>query len=357
MTGLPLYKQIIQDLQKKIFDGTLRPGDRIPSEHELSSSYMVSSITSKNALAELADKGYIIRQKGRGSFVNSLENLMAISDFAHTVSNRNTFQSKTIGLIIPSMKTGVDQKLLDCLEYEISSTEYLLTLVITRENQEAESQAIQKLVSQGASGLIIFPAEHEIYNESILRLNLEKYPFLLVDRYLKGIRTNTICTANYEATKQSVSHLISKNCKNIVFISPDSKNTVTQERFTAFKDALSENDIVINKHNSFFIPLEITDPSLKKSRIARFLSGNPASDGILCANREMAAYVVEIFNQKNLWEQFQICAFDYFDHPRVSYIIQDIPCIAHECILTLLDAISGNTVPRQVSVPASFVAR
>ena len=46
MLGIPLYKQIINDILEKIFNGTLRPGDRIPSEHELSTSYMVSSITS-----------------------------------------------------------------------------------------------------------------------------------------------------------------------------------------------------------------------------------------------------------------------------------------------------------------------
>lgn len=51
--SLPLYKQIIMDLLEQILDGELRPGDRVPSEHELSSSYRVSSITSKNALTEL----------------------------------------------------------------------------------------------------------------------------------------------------------------------------------------------------------------------------------------------------------------------------------------------------------------
>ena len=42
--SLPLYKQIIMDLLEQILDGELRPGDRVPSEHELSNSYRVSSI-------------------------------------------------------------------------------------------------------------------------------------------------------------------------------------------------------------------------------------------------------------------------------------------------------------------------
>lgn len=351
---LPLYKQIIHDILQKIFDGSLRPGDRIPSEHDLCSNYMVSSITAKNALAELTSKGYIIRQKGKGSFVNSLENLMQIPDFSNTVSHRNIFQSKTIGLIVPSMKTGIDQQLLNCIEKEISQTDYLMTLVITREDQRQETNAIQKLKTQGTSGLIIFPTEHELYNEAILQLSLEKYPFVLVDRYLKGIRTNTVCINNYEVTKQAISYLLDKHCKNIVFISPDSRNTVTEERLSSFKDTLLENNINISTHNICMIPIDLTKADMKRNKITRFLLSDPTIDGIFCANREMASYVCDILNEQDSWNRYHICAFDYMEHARVSYIQQDVSTIAHECSTILLENIQGNTVPRQIRVAATF---
>ncbi|HHV09646.1 MAG TPA: GntR family transcriptional regulator [Clostridiales bacterium] len=354
MLGIPLYKQIINDILEKIFDGTLRPGDRIPSEHELSSTYMVSSITSKNALAELADKGYIIRKKGKGSFVNSLENLMAIPSFSNTSTYRSAFHSKTIGLILPSMKTGIDQQLLNAIEEEISKTDYLLTLTITRENQEKESAAIEKLKLQGASGLIIFPTEHELYNESILKLNIEKYPFVLVDRWLRGIRTNTVMINNYDVTKKATEHLFAKGHRDIVFLSPDSRNTVTEDRLAGFKDCLLEHGITLNPHNTCMIPSGVTDPKEKKELIRDFLNDNPAVNGIICSNKEMATYIIAIFDQDNLWERYGVCAFDYYNHARISYVEQDIAQIAKECIDILLDTIRGDTAPKQVCVPAEF---
>lgn len=354
MPGLPLYKQIINDIKEHIFDGTLRPGDRVPSEHELSTAYMVSSITSKNALAELCDKGYIVRHKGKGSFVNSLELLMLIPDFSNSAYSRNEFHSKTIGLIVPSMKTGIDQLLLNYIEEYVGKTDYLLTLVITREDQEQESNAIEKLRAQGACGLIIFPTEHELYNESILRLNLEKYPFVLIDRYLKGIRTNIVCTDNYNVSKQATAHLLDINCKDIVFVSPDSRNTVTEERFNGYKDTLFEHDIVVNMHNACLLPLALQDPLLKKERIAQFLLSNPSIDGIFCANKEMATYIITILHEQNTLNQYHVCAFDYCDHPNVSYIQQDVSMIARECVSVLLENIHGNTDPKQIRVPAVF---
>ena len=183
--SLPLYKQIIMDLLEQILDGELRPGDRVPSEHELSNSYRVSSITSKNALTELAEKGYIVRIKGKGSFVNSAEALLNIPDFTHTLQQRIVMKAKTIGLIVPSMKTTIDQQLLNAVEMELAPTEYILAISITRESQQLESASIQKFRESGVSGLIIFPTEHEMYNEEILKLNLSDFPFVLVDRYLR----------------------------------------------------------------------------------------------------------------------------------------------------------------------------
>lgn len=355
MGNLPLYKQIIEHILNQIYDGFLRPGDRIPSERELSMEFHVSSITSKNALAELTDKGYIIRQKGRGSFVNNEESLLLIADYANSLCRRSSFQNKTIGLILPTMKTGIDQTLLNALEYELSQTDFSLSLTITRENQESEAVAIEKLRLQGASGIILFPAEHELYNESILRLTIEKYPFVLVDRYLKGIRSNYVGTDNYAITKTAVNHLILKGCRAIVFLSPDSSNTVSEERLHGFRDSLLEHGFAWNNKNLCPIPLTITDPNEKESLITSFLQKYPSIDGILCVNQEMATYVDSILSREDNWENYQVCSFDYFDNPHMSYIVQDISSIAKLCVRSLIDATQGEAAPKQYFVKARFV--
>ena len=66
----PLYQKIRDAIETKIMSGALRPGDRIPIEHELMAEYGCSRMTVNKALSSLAAAGLISRQRRRGSFVN-----------------------------------------------------------------------------------------------------------------------------------------------------------------------------------------------------------------------------------------------------------------------------------------------
>ena len=47
MKQRPLYEQIYTDILKQIGKGLFKPGDRLPSEKEISEQYHVSRITAK----------------------------------------------------------------------------------------------------------------------------------------------------------------------------------------------------------------------------------------------------------------------------------------------------------------------
>ena len=65
----PLYQTIRNAIEGRIMSGALRPGDRIPFEHELMAEYGCSRMTVNKALSALAGAGLISRQRRRGSFV------------------------------------------------------------------------------------------------------------------------------------------------------------------------------------------------------------------------------------------------------------------------------------------------
>ena len=73
MTKQPLYQKIYQDLKLKIMNQTYQEGDQLPTELELADMYQVSRITSKRALVELENDGFIYRLRGKGSFVSTQE--------------------------------------------------------------------------------------------------------------------------------------------------------------------------------------------------------------------------------------------------------------------------------------------
>ncbi|MFZ5815150.1 MAG: GntR family transcriptional regulator [Bacillota bacterium] len=66
---IPLYYQIKTRLLEQIESGQLKPGDRVPSERELTDRYGVSRMTARQALVELETQGVLVREQGKGTFV------------------------------------------------------------------------------------------------------------------------------------------------------------------------------------------------------------------------------------------------------------------------------------------------
>lgn len=67
---MSLYLKIADAIMKKIKTEEWAPGQMIPSEKEFCEQYGVSRPTVRAALAELVNKGYLVRIKGKGTFVD-----------------------------------------------------------------------------------------------------------------------------------------------------------------------------------------------------------------------------------------------------------------------------------------------
>lgn len=65
---IPLYVQIRDRLVAAIKDGSLAPGDRIPSEPELVRMFRVGRPTVRQAVAVLRQEGWVVTHRGLGTF-------------------------------------------------------------------------------------------------------------------------------------------------------------------------------------------------------------------------------------------------------------------------------------------------
>jgi len=67
---VPLYFQIQQHLLEQIRSGSLKAGDPVPSEQEISARLRVSRMTARQALKSLCNLGLVYSQRGKGTFVS-----------------------------------------------------------------------------------------------------------------------------------------------------------------------------------------------------------------------------------------------------------------------------------------------
>jgi len=68
-SGVPFYRQVIDQVTELVQSGTLSPGERLPSVRELARQLLVSLITVRRAYADLESAGLIVRKQGQGTFV------------------------------------------------------------------------------------------------------------------------------------------------------------------------------------------------------------------------------------------------------------------------------------------------
>ena len=71
--SIPVYKQVISQIEQKIISGEYAPGYQLPSMNELAAELEISKETIKKAYAILRDKGVIEPRQGKGFYVRGLE--------------------------------------------------------------------------------------------------------------------------------------------------------------------------------------------------------------------------------------------------------------------------------------------
>ena len=82
---------IIDQIRNAIFDGKLRPGDKLPSERELTEKFKVSKATLREALLSLEVLGFLQIRKGvsGGAFVTEVDMMKARDSFTNFLLFKN----------------------------------------------------------------------------------------------------------------------------------------------------------------------------------------------------------------------------------------------------------------------------
>ncbi len=121
MTRAPRYAAIKQFVLDSVASGRLRPGDRVPSEHEFVDMFDVSRMTVSRALSDLKSEGVLVRVTGVGSFVAEPTpqlHLIKVRNIAEEVRGRGHEYS---ALIVQNERTRASREAADRLGVTIGT--------------------------------------------------------------------------------------------------------------------------------------------------------------------------------------------------------------------------------------------
>lgn len=69
--GIPIYRQIIQQVEYAILSGRMRPGDRLPTIRSLAVELKINPNTIAKAYGEMEIRGILITQVGSGTYISN----------------------------------------------------------------------------------------------------------------------------------------------------------------------------------------------------------------------------------------------------------------------------------------------
>lgn len=313
----PLYLKIYRILLEDIKNGKYKGGLRLPSEKELSNEYKVSRITSKKALEILANNGYINRMPGKGSYVRE-------GDEQNNIKADDSLEAKSnnvlIGVIIPDFSNSYGLKLFMSLQNEAFKNNSFIVPCFSYGRQELEEKAISKLINMGVDGIIIMPVHGENYNPRLLRLVLDKFPVVLIDRYLKGIPAAFVGSDNVNAAKKATDYLLDLGHRNISFLSPPMTNTSTiEDRREGFFRSHTERGLAVDE-KIWATNLISTIPRTKEKAnlttdvetIKKIIINNPEITSFFIIEYDIALIALEALKSlgKKIPDDISILCFD-----------------------------------------------
>lgn len=315
---IPLYQQIQDYIRALIHNSELKQGDRIPTEKELMEQFQVSKITVVNALTGLVNEGLISRVPGRGSFVNAVSHgdepmKTDLPDQEDKTSAYPSQEKRLVGIVMPTVEDYFSIRLLEGMKNRLFDSGYTPIILLSGGRLEWEQDAIRLCLNMNVEGLLIFPVDEDTYNEDILSMKLQGFPFVLIDRYLPGVETDYIASDGKYGVSLAVDYLWELGYRNIAICSDSPTQTVSvQERIEGYMDALRDKGALINPaHIITEFSMDLPEEEMQNHPLFRYIK-NKIANAYITLNGKLGARIMQMAEKANLQvpQDLSIITFD-----------------------------------------------
>jgi GntR family transcriptional regulator, arabinose operon transcriptional repressor len=141
----PKHERLSNHLLAEMVAGRLKPGQILPSEHELTEAFGVARTTVRQAMASLEHEGLIRRVQGKGTFVEA------------DVRQKLNRGQDIFALVVPETLEGFYPSLLHGFEAAAGEIHHQTIICSTDDNVERQADIILQLLDKKVGGVALNP--------------------------------------------------------------------------------------------------------------------------------------------------------------------------------------------------------
>ena len=335
-SSVPLHLQIRNILRSEILEERYRDAN-LPGELQLVERFGVSRGTVRQALRSLEQLGFIRRARGKGTLIISNEQ-------AELPSSTNPI---IVSLIVPHCRDSFVPTLLLGVEMAMRERSARLFFNHTEKSIDLQNNALNAARDYGVSGIILLPVDVSYQDPVLKQLNLEKFPIVLVDRYIYGLDIDYVTTDGYGGMLRAVQHLLALGHRRIGFVCFSLEHTGQMCRFLGYQQALLEWDIPSDP--SLVCELaELPDENLEA--LHQYLTSPNRPTAIVALNDYLAVKIINLCRQSGIRipDELALVGFDDIDiaaqlETPLTTVTQPIYEMGYQAAQLLLNKISGRS--------------
>jgi len=356
-----LYQEIYEKLAEEIRSGKRTPGDQVETERELAEKHNVSRITSKRALNLLEEEGLVVRRRGLGTFVANPADKLLKPLMPHSSFSLKENAPKRLGLIMEDLGETYALSLFYEIDRQATQAGFQLCLCVSYGDQKKERTALHQLLAQDVQGIIIMPAHSRYYNTDLLRLVLDHFPVVIIDRPLAGIPAPCVYTDNLKASSTLTELLVQKGHQSIGFFTAATYEAISlEERHMGYVYVMKSHGLT--EMEPLVLPMVsrlgmfgegVRDDNQQQEAIFMWLKKNPGVTSVIGTEYGIAEWtrIAAGLLQKKIPGDLAVCCFDekygFLGDYVYTHMRQNGPAIAIKAMELMLDILEGKDVRRQ----------
>jgi LacI family transcriptional regulator len=267
-------------------------------------------------------------------------------------------KTRTLGLIVPSLKDEFFANLADTVQGLARQNDYVLIVLASADDADQETKEIAVFQSHRVDGLIVVPprVQSRAFLAAVQALGV---PVVAVDRPLLSRHSSVTCD-NYEAALAGTKHLIEHGRQRILCLGGDPDLYTIQERQRGYKDAVAQASLVPE-----LLYAADTSTLIDKLRACLNRSATKRPDSVLgLLNAGSIAAYEELMNLgRKIPQDVALIGFDDFPlsstlRPAISVIRQPVAEIGRAATHLIFEQIEmKTTTPHHLRLGTEFIQR